>query len=353
MAPAFQSTGQALRFVLLLLGLLMLPTVLALGRLPSRDQVYDGVPLSNGPFPFISQQVFREGADIDVLVVADSVLWVGLDAPYLQHTLSATLGRPAKVLVLAANWPGMDLRYSLLRDILARRRVGMVVLSPPRPGSEGDRPHMQAFRWLRFREDQSLSEGLSLKSRVSVYAAEVLGAPRQALNLVRPNLVYDLDRVSGGLGSKKVDEGYRGAAFERVQPTNAFVLPAEEMIRSPRSAGTFRITGPELNPYQLHFMHLIGELLSARQVPLVVLHVPLAKERGSAVVSQQAEWTEAFGVPATVIGVPSGVLFDDISDVQFYRYYYDDHLNHNGSELFTHAVAPAITRTYLAQRRHD
>jgi hypothetical protein len=150
-----------------------------------------------------------------------------------------------------------------------------------------------------------------------------------------------------------VDEGYRGAAFERVQPTNAFVLPAEEMIRSPRSAGTFRITGPELNPYQLHFMHLIGELLSARQVPLVVLHVPLAKERGSAVVSQQAEWTEAFGVPATVIGVPSGVLFDDISDVQFYRYYYDDHLNHNGSELFTHAVAPAITRTYLAQRRHD
>jgi len=346
-APAFRSAGEALRFGTVLLLFLVLPMLVALVRPPAGVEVYRSVPPGVGPFAFMAREIFEEKSDIDVLFDVDSVGWVGVDARYFQKRLSAALGRPATVVVLATNWPGMDQRYVLLRDMLERRRVGMVVLSPPRPGSESDRPHVQAFRWLQFGRDQRMTTGLSLKNRLAIYAAEVLGAPRQLLSAVRPNLVSAEDpQIVAGLGSMKVEQGFHNAPFVRVDPIVAPIVRADDMILSARTARNFRVTGPALSPYQLHFMRQIGQLLAQYQVPLTILHVPLASERGSAVISQQADWSQAFGTPVTVVGMSSQQLFRGMSDAQFYRYYYDEHLNRNGSELFTEAVSAALVAAY-------
>jgi len=346
-APAFRSPGEALRFGALLLLLLALPMLVALVRPPARVQVYRSVPPGVGPFTYMAREIFEEKSDINVLFDVDSVGWVGVDARYFQQQLSAALGRPATVVVLAANWPGMDQRYVLLRDMLERRRVGMLVLSPPRPGSESDRPHVQAFRWLQFGEDQRLAAGLSLRNRLAIYADEVLGAPRQLLSAVRPNLVSAEDpAIVAGLGSMKVEQGFHNTPFVRVAPVVTPVVRADDMILSARTAQNFRVTGPALSAYQLHFMRRIGQLVAQYHVPLTILHVPLASERGSAVISQQADWSQAFGTPVTVVGMSSQQLFRGMSDAQFYRYYYDEHLNRNGSELFTEAVSAALVAAY-------
>ena len=341
------------RFNAVLLGVLALPLLIALLGSAPRAQVYRAMPASAGPFSFITHEIYGQQADIDVLFDGDSVLWVGLDAAYFQAQLSAALGRPARVVVLGANWPGMDQRYVLLRDLLRHRHVGMVVLSPPHPGSESDRPHTQAFRWLQFGADPAVTAGLTLRSQLAVYAAEVLGAPRQLLSVIRPNRVAageDQD-VLAGLGSKQVEQGFHGAPFVRVAPLAAPAVAADSMILSPQTARDFHVTGPPLSPYQLHFMRLIGKLLAEHAIPLTVLHVPLAREHGQAAISEQADWSHAFGTHATVVGVSSQRLFGAMSDEEFYRYYYDDHLNRNGSELFTRVISPALIEVY--RRSHQ
>lgn len=352
MAPAFHSLGQVLRFGAVLLGALALPLVIALLGAPPRAEVYRAIPHSAGPFTFIAHEIYAQQADVDVLFDADSVLWVGIDAAYFQRQLSAALGRPASVVVLGANWPGMDQRYVLLRDMLRQRHVGMVVLSPPRPGSESDRPHTQAFRWLQFDADPELSAGLSVRSQLAVYGAEVLGAPRQLLSVMRPNRVAagEDDDVVAGLGSSKVEQGFHASPFVRVEPIEAPAIAADTMILSPHTAQNFQVAGPPLAPYQVHFMRQIGKLLAVHGIPLTVLHVPLARERGQAVISEQAVWSQAFGTRVTVIGVSSQQLFGAMNDEEFYRYYYDDHLNRNGSELFTRVISPALIAAYLQAR---
>jgi hypothetical protein len=354
LAPAFHSIGQLLRFNVVLLGMLLLPPLMALLGPPSRAEVYRAMPHSAGPFTFIAQEIYADRADIDVLFDCDSVLWVGIDAAYFQAQLSAVLGRPATVVVLGANWPGMDQRYVLLRDMLTQRHVHMVVLSPPRPGSETDRPHTQAFRWLQFGVDPAVTAGLGLRGEVAVYAAEVLGAPRQLLSMARANRVYagEDEDVVRGLGSQSVEEGFHSAPFVRVDAVAAPAIAPRDIILSAHTAEHFSVTGPPLSPYQLHFTRQIGKLLAEHEVPLTVLNVPLARERGQAVVAEQADWSQAFGTHATVIGVSSRRLFGAMSDHDFYRYYYDEHLNRNGSELFTRAITPALIEVYLRSQRH-
>lgn len=353
MAPAFDSLGQVLRFSAALLGTLALPLVIAMLGAPPRAEIYRAMPNSAGPFTFIAHEIYAQQADVDVLFDADSVLWVGIDAAYFQAQLSAALGRQASVVVLGANWPGMDQRYVLLRDMLRQRHVGMVVLSPPRPGSGSDRPHAQAFRWLQFAVDPGVTGGLGIKNQAAVYAAEVLGAPRQLLSILRPNQVGagEDEDVARGLGSVKIEQGFHSTRFVRVEPITAPVVAADDMILSPRTARNFRVTGPALSPYQLHFTRQIGRLLAAHDIPLTVLHVPLARERGEAFVNEQAVWSQAFGMPAAVIGISSQRLFGAMNDQEFYRYYYDDHLNRNGSELFTRVISAALIDVYL--RHHD
>src|SRR5262249_37814750 len=137
MDPAFSSLGRAGAFAALLLACLLAPLALR----PPRQAAWSGVPTSEGPFSHIQHQVFEGKGDSDRLVIGSSLIWAGIDTPQVERALSAQLGRKATVLTLGSNWWGEDLTYFLLRDLLARRKVKMVVFSMPTKNDQQSAPH--------------------------------------------------------------------------------------------------------------------------------------------------------------------------------------------------------------------
>ena len=349
-SPAFGSNKQAIGFCCLTLGLLFLPVLLKWAGPPPRWEVYQGVTLESGPFAFNGRQIFEEKSALDVAFVCSSLLWKGFDTPYFQRELSRALGREANVVMIGSNWQGMDLQYVMLRDLLEHRKVRMLVTAMPIPQVDSDRPHVQLFRWLRFGEFPEVIAGLPLRSRLTLYADFVLGAPRQLLTLLRPNLVDPAKAMSASFGGRSEEMGYYGAPFVS-EPADPPPLAPEDVIYSPRTAAVFDFNGRPLGPYQRHFAESIGELARNYGVRLVLIHVPVASERGQNVIRERMFWPDVLGTPATIIGVPSGTLFRNIPGDRFYRYYFDEHLNANGNRLFTRAITPALIRTYVQPAR--
>ena len=339
--PPFKTRGQALAMLLALCGTMALPVVLPFLGVPSRLELYRSLPVSTGPFNFIAHEIYEEDGPIDVVFIGSSTLWSAIDARQVERVLSERLGRPAVVRVLAANWPGDDLTYVLLRDLLAHRKVKFVVLGMPFPNQANDRPHVQAFRWLRLGDDPLIFEGSSLRSRAAVYASTVLGAPRQLLTRLRPNRPTSTHDEGINLGAQLGEHGFHGAAYVRFERAPPAISAAEATGRS-AAAGWFRVTNTRLGPYQLHFAKLIGELLKAHQVRAAAIHVPMWSDRASPTVNQAMDWNEVVGVPMPIIGAPGAVMFSELSASEQELLYYDEHLNRNGAEFFTRALTPAI-----------
>lgn len=299
-----------------------------------------------GMYPFLGRQIFEETQELDVAFVGSSLLLKGIDAPYFQIALSHALGRKANVILLAAYWQGMDLQYFLLRDLLEHRRVRMVVMSMPIPQFTSGRPHVQAYRWLRFGEDTDAIQGLPWLSRMTLYADAVLGAPRQFLSLLRPTWVDPRRTVSPSLGSEYDRAGYYGVPFvpDRLSPPH---LAPEAMIYSGRTQAQFDFHGTPLAPYQEHWAREIGKLVRQHGVALTLLHVNDSEERGHTTVHERMFWPDVMGVSMTIIGVPTATLFSGVPDSRFYHFFYDQHMNINGKELFTAAVTPALIDAYV------
>jgi hypothetical protein len=303
MAPVFSTTRKAAGFLALLLGALLLPVVLRMGGSAGRDRVYDSVPSEAGPFSFVAKQIFYEGSDIDLLILGDSLLWVGVDALHVQRELSRALGREAHVVVIAANWAGTDLRYMLLRDLLEHRKVRMLLLSLPTSVDLSDRPHVQAFRWLRYGDVPEVMSLLPTRDRAAVFSANVLGAPRQLLALTRPDRSTDADDVSLNLGAKLVRKGYRGAQFFE-QPIASPALAARQVLYSKDTKDRWRFEGPKLGSYHGAFLRSTGDLIRKHNIVTAVVHVPVDTERGQTVVQQRLYAPDALGIDALMIGVP-------------------------------------------------
>jgi hypothetical protein len=314
----------------------------------SRAELYKEVPTGAGPFGYIEHEVFEEVGDIDVLFVGSSLLWAGIESDTVERALSSALGRPAKVVVLGSNWQGADLPYVLLRDVLARRRVGMVALSGPLATFIPDTPHLQAHRWARYGEYPEVTEAMPFRSSMSLYAAGVLGAPRHLVSWLRPNRVSPAELDPEWLRSEHAQQGYHGVPFV-VEDRTAVDVPTESMISKPSSPGVFRILGSTPGPYERAFLKATGELLRRNGVAAIAIHVPTARERGEDVVRERFRWDEELGTPCPVIGVPSATLFGGKTPEQVLHYYYDEHLNRNGAARFTATIAPAIARAYEAK----
>jgi len=308
--------------------------------------VYKAVTKEAGAYAFLGRQILEEKQPLDIAFVGSSLLLKGVDVPLFKSELSKSLGRKANVILLAAYWQGLDMQYVLLRDLLEHRSVGMVVMTMPIAQFKSNRPHVQAYRWFRFGEYQDALRGLALTSRAALYADAVIGAPRQILSLLRPNQIDPRRAVSTTLGAEYDQAGYYGAPFQREQLN--FTHPAaQSMIYSEITSGAFDFHGPILSLYQQHWAAQIGNLVRQHQVHLTLLHVNDSEERGHTVVHERMFWPKVIGVPMTVVGVPTSTLFAKVPDDRFYNYFYDQHMNNNGKELFTVTIAPALIEAYV------
>jgi hypothetical protein len=205
-----------------------------------------------------------------------------------------------------------------------------------------DQPHVQLFRVIRYGDHPGAFDGLDLRHRLAIYADLSLGAPRELLNSIRPNLVYP---SAGGTLEYPAPVGYMGGPFHarRAEPPS---LPAESMIYSRKARGLFRFDGPPLNSYQGYFIRKTIELARQHNTGVVVLHLPSPAERGVGVVLDREGMKQLIGDEAAFAGVPSARLFENVPPNEFEDYYQDEHLNRNGMELLSRTVTPALVQLY-------
>jgi len=319
---------------------LTLPVTLQLVGLRPKSEVYRGVPLESGKFPLMGRQFFEEKGDIDLLIFGSSVVRYALDSQAVRSALSIRLGRPAAVIVAGAGWAGSDMQYLLLRDLLEHRHVRAILMALPIAQPDSHFPHILLYRVFRLGDNPGFFDGLSIRERAAVYGEMVLGAPRQALTLLRPNQLGD-----GELDPARADPetrvGYFGEPFvedHREPPA----LPPSSVIYSSSTASQFVVENTPFNSYQMHFLTRMAILLREHRVRTIILNVPRDSENGVTVVRERVYWPNVFGPDFTMAGIPPATLFKGVSDREFHRFYLDEHLNANGRRYYTAAMLPTL-----------
>ncbi|MCU1222797.1 MAG: hypothetical protein JWQ42_890 [Edaphobacter sp.] len=347
MFPAVWSNRHAVGLISVLGILLSLPVLLSLIGLPPREMVYSGIRIETGPGPHDERDIFVDKEPVDILFVGSSLMVRGVDMDYVQSELSKKLGRPARVRFVALKWQGLDMQYMLMRDFLEHRKASLVVMVMPSLALVGDSPHIQAYRWMRWGDFPRSTAGLPFSSRVSIYGAEVLGAPRVVLNYLRSNRHIHDPEVVEELGTQHEygAVGYFGSQFVP-EPRTPPAIPVENMIDQSKSNPAFVYDGPALGPYHLHWAKEIGNLTKQYGVPFAMLHIPEDTEQGRTTVPERMYWPEVMGVQAPMVGVPAATLFSHVPPQEIDNYFYDQHFNDNGKEMFTRAVTPAILEVY-------
>jgi hypothetical protein len=349
MLPAFRSTASVASFCGLLLGLLCLPVVTNwVGHTP-REGAYAGMSDEAGPIGAHVREMFRDPTNADILFLGSSLVRAGVDTPTVEQALSAHLHRPAHVETLALNWQGLDMQYFMLRDYLNTHRAGLIIWNLPVPGSRNLEPHVEAFHWVRFGEYSDALAGLPLQYRLALYGDMVLGAPRELLSHLRPNLV---GKEELGLQIRSDESGYYGANFVR-EPIDGAEIPAVKDSYEEAPYDLIHSAGKPLNVYEEHFAAKILELAQEKHTRIVLLHIPIDSEQGLDYMPERGRWVDVLHTDAPMIGATSTVVFRGIDDSQFHNFYRDQHFNINGSLLFTRAMVPAILKAYDAQGQHD
>lgn len=351
MFPAIWSNRHAVALILVIGILLSLPVLMHVVGLPPRDRVYSGIRVETGTGPLDEHNIFEEKGPVDVLLVGSSLLVRGVDINYIEQQLSQQLGRPARVRRLALKWQGLDMQYMLMKDFLEHHKAGMVIMDMPTDALIGDAPHIQAYRWMRWGEFPQSTAGLSLHARIGIYGAQVLGAPRQLVNYLRPNRLVQTPALIQKLGAQSEygGVGYYGGPFvpePRIPPTFA----SDSMLSHGATDPNFDFNGDPLGPYHQHWAREIGNLARQYNVPFAMIHVPEDTEKGSTRIPERMYWPEVIGLPtAPILGIPSATLFRDTPADQIRNYYYDQHFNDNGREFFTRAITPAILDLYAKE----
>lgn len=346
MSPPFQGKGGAGAFAAVLALFLALPVLLYAWGLPPKYSVYRGITLEAGRFPYLGKLVTQEKGDIDLLFFGSSLVRASVDVPLVEKALQGA-GYTRPVLRMGGvNWPGLDMQYFLLRDLLEHRKVKRVVLSMAVGQQDTLMPHVQLFRYLRWGDYKDVFDGLTVRQAASLYGVMVLGAPRQALTLVRENRVKDWSGDVPEPGQPRTDEvGYYGAPFVRMELIPP-AIPVQEMVYEQGGAGKFQFLNRRPNDYQWRFLQRLAALLRQHRVQVIFLNTPMPEERANDFVRERLPWMTIFGPGTRVVGVPPAQLFAGMSEQDFYRHYYDQHLNRNGREYFTKAILPALLAIY-------
>lgn len=353
LAPQFTSAAQALFFLLLVVTALSLPILIDRTGFVTRASSYDTMPEQLGAYSYMKKEIFETSDDIDIAFVGSSVLWNAVDTPAVQKELSHALGRDAKVVTLGFNFNGADIPYTILRDLVERRRVRMVIFSVPRlVFTEG--PSTTSFRFLRYSENPEVVAGLPLKSQMSLYACTVLRSPQDMLSMIRTTS-SEPSRYAGDLGANKELLGMNRdpKSFVRFTPQPR-TLTAAELTYSPESRRRFEFTNEELTAHQDHYLRHLVQLLDQHGIPLVILNVPQYSERSNDKVVERFDWSERFGSEIPLIGISPTELFTGLDEKEIELLHCDrEHFNKNGNEYFTKTILPALLAVYKDHASKD
>lgn len=369
MRPAFSSTKQAAAFACLLLVVLLSPVLAGKRLLPPREEAYASQSWGSGPYPWIEDQIFHETNEIDIAFVGSSHILHAINTPYVQAKLSEELGRPAVARTIAWGAAGYDALFFTTRDLLAHRKVRMLVFydEDPAPGVRNNLTRL----WFRLGDDNGLLSGLSCRDQGVFYFAAIIGLPRNLLNLVRPNLPaplisnppnyweqhYGSASIVKLLGCTCSELGFnydrfcdRFTAFTPFSPHTA-ATPADVEVYSPAVSDDFEFGHEPVPAWQAHFAGQLAKLAMANGCKLVMLNLPVLADAPVKTIRERAFWPEVFGGDLALAGIPPAKLFAGLTDQELHWLFFNPgHFNQNGMTYFTPLITPALLRIYEACR---
>jgi hypothetical protein len=357
MRPAFSSTRQAAGFGLLVAVMLSLPALLPKGALGSHEEMYASYGWGSAAYPYIQDQIYRHPEPIDILFVGSSHMNSGIDPAYVQQKLSEHLGHPATVVSLCWGGPGFDITYLITRELLKRRKVGMIVFYDDL-GLEA--PSWQAWKFLDWADLRTALAGLPWHERAAYYYGGIFSLPRSIFNRLVPTQAVDRSETAGRvvqsmefhppdawLGLPPVTPGQgdvRGMATPEPTPEPT---PAQVLIYGSTSASHFDFFKPPAQPLQVYFAQKFLELARQNGSSLVCLSIPVLEDRHDAAVPDGRLWLQVFQKDAALVGIPPAELFAGLNDAQVQSFYRNPtHLNAGGEELFTKTVTPRLLELY-------
>jgi hypothetical protein len=387
MHPAFHSTRAAAGFGFVMAVAIALPMILKVIGPPTREQSFSTLPTAAGPVAMIRNLIYEDSGQADILFVGSSLIKTDVHAKQLAGLLSTQLGHPMRVDILELNWYGADQQYFMLKDYLAHHPPPkLVVLHTPQVRAYENRPHPQAYRWLRYGDMPELPSGFPAISKLQLYGEMVLGAPRELLSLLRPNLIGPEDPVlpaeiaignspeSAAQGNAATrpegtasapphgaatpmpgETAYAAAAGADARPLTvaAETVPPASLL--PPTAPLFQVVHPrlsseyrfEMGPYTLFFMQRMADLVNSVDSRLVLIHLPLGHDPLAGTVQELEPWGAVFGPDIRVIAIPKDRFFEGLDPG---RYYFsgDNHMNPAGGDRFTESIASPVGQAYLA-----
>ena len=345
MLPAFRSTKSLVAFCALLIFILTLPITLSMIGLPPREEAWSGISIYRGAAGDVVRTIYDDHDDVDVLLLGPSLLRRGLSPEAVQEALTKHLGRPAHVALLSLTGSGSDLPYFLLRDYLTYHQPKVIIWNEPEPGSYFNEPHIQAYRWMRYGEFGDLFTDLPLFFRLQVYGDMVLGAPKELLYKLRPNLLSEQEKADrlGQDVEDHINSGYFGAPFvPDALPGENHPIAKVMSVSSP----IIHSGGRPLRSYQLKYLRSTAELAKEKNCPLILLHLPMDSEYGNTTLPEIANWSDVLGPGYQIIGLPASVMFEGMTKDRFLHFFTDKHLNANGRQMATSVFVPAIIEAY-------
>lgn len=355
MRSAFPTTKSAAAFGLLLLIVLLLPILVGKAWLPPREEIYATPSLVVGNFSYIKKQIYIEKVDLDIAFVGSSHIGYGIYTPYVQAELSKRLGRNTTVASLAWYGAGFDSVYFITKDLLANRKVHLLVITDEY-NPRWPIPHMAAPRWFLFGDDWADLMGLPLVYKAGYYAAALRGIPRNILSVARPNLPmipHSWDKATERLGAFDVPLGFgpedkevKGADFVEYTPTNKNSL-SDVCVYSSVTKDQFAFSGLHTPTAQFFFLKKLVALAQTNGVKLVWLHSPKVSELRAPAVPERECWPKMFPGAVTLMGIPPKDFLAGISDTNVLKLFCNDsHLNNNGQKYFTRAITPTLLKLY-------
>jgi hypothetical protein len=355
MRPAIPTQRHA---ALLAMGILipaLAPCLIPARALPDKRESYSAIGWGLGPFGWIEHQIFDEQTPIDILFAGSSHLWCAIDAPQVQAALEEHRRGPAVVRMLG--WPraGYDALYFIVKDMLDRRPVKVLVIYDEH--FENGDVHPAAHRWYRYADEPSAIDGLPWKDSAALYAASVLGMPRNLLSLVRHNRqvdpspislnywqsAYRADNPADRLGSlaARLNYNYEPNYTDYAPPSPA----TQAQIYSPATAARFAFTGEATPAYKRVFLERLVAMVAQHGTKLVFMDTPDFDERRNPQITERLCWPRILPGKVWLMGIPPGELFASLSDESVSRLYYDQsHFNESGQRYFTAIVDPALFR---------